>query len=123
VDTTAPSFKTNMKELNYTYESKVTISGSLSENGQVYMNGEALPLSSDLSFSKEVTLSEGANHFVLRAVDLAGNYSEMLISIVMDTTTPVLTIESPKSNLQTFRGKGIEVKGSVYPENLPNFGK
>ena len=117
VDTTAPSFKTNMKELNYTYESKVTISGSLSENGQVYMNGEALPLSSDLSFSKEVTLSEGANHFVLRAVDLAGNYSEMLISIVMDTTTPVLTIESPKSNLQTFRGKGIEVKGSVYPEN------
>lgn len=116
IDTISPTVKINLKDTTYTYENNTILKGSLNEDGKVFLNGDSLPLDSNFSFQSTLALKEGNNYFHIKAVDLAGNESEYIFTVVLDTTTPVLTIDIPKSNLQLFKNK-IEIKGSVYPQN------
>ncbi|BAL80289.1 copper amine oxidase N-terminal domain-containing protein [Caldisericum exile] len=116
VDTVAPHIALNLKDLTYTYENTILIKGGLSESGDIYINGNQLQVLSDFSFEGVYTLKEGQNFFHLIAIDVAGNRTEKLLTVILDTTTPVLTIESPKSNFEKF-SNFILVKGNVYPSN------
>ena len=116
IDLTPPSIAFNFEETTYTAESTFVISGKASEPSTLYINGIMVDVKSDLSFAKEFPLENGENTFTLRATDIAGNSIIKQVTVILDPTTPVLTIESP-SNWQQFKGKGVLVKGSVYPEN------
>jgi hypothetical protein len=116
IDLTPPSIAFNFEETTYTAESTFVISGKMSEPSTLYINGIMVDVKSDLSFAKEFPLENGGNTFTLRATDVAGNSTIRQVTVVLDPTTPVLTVESP-TNWQQFEGKGVLVKGSVYPEN------
>lgn len=116
VDTTPPDLTINAKEVNYTYDKSFTFRGTLTEDGMLFINGEQIKILSDLSFEKSFDLKEGENFFHFIIVDSAGNKSEKLVLVVLDTTTPVLTVDSPKTNFEKFIGF-VPVKGNVYPAN------
>lgn len=117
IDLTLPEIVLDIKDTVYTYETSFVISGSVSEESNIYINGHIVSLSANLKFSREFTLDEGENTFTVTATDLAGNVSKKEAKIVLDPTTPVLTLESPSKNGQQFKGQGIPVKGNIYPEN------
>lgn len=117
IDLTAPSIVLDFNDSTFTSESSFVISGKVSEKSSLYIKGEIANVKDDLSFAKEFSLEDGPNDFTIKATDIAGNTAIKQIVVYMDTTTPVLTIESPSANWQKFKGTGIEVKGSVYPEN------
>jgi PelA/Pel-15E family pectate lyase len=52
------------------------VSGKLSEEGSVLINGEELEISADLTFNTEVNLKSGLNKITISGVDIAGNVSE-----------------------------------------------
>ncbi|MGB9694115.1 MAG: stalk domain-containing protein, partial [Fervidobacterium sp.] len=117
IDTTAPQIVMNLNDPVYTSENSFVISGSISEPSTLYINGSYVDVKGDNSFAREFNLENGENTFTLRATDLAGNTSVRQVKVILDPTTPVLTVESPSSNWQQFKGTGILIKGSVYPEN------
>ena len=116
IDLTPPLITFNFEETTYTAESTFVISGKVSEPSTLYINGIMVDVKSDLSYAKEFPIENGGNTFTLRATDVAGNSTIRQITVVLDLTTPVLTVESP-TNWQQFKGKGVLAKGSVYPEN------
>ncbi len=116
IDLTPPSITLNFNENSFTAESTFVVSGKVSEQSTLYINGVILDVKNDLSFAKEFPLENGANDFTIRATDIAGNTAIKQTTVTLDPTTPVLTIESP-SNWQKFAGNGILVKGSVFPKN------
>ena len=68
---------------------KITVSGTATEAGTVYINGAAYPLDGANQFSAEFTLAEGENPFEVYAADHAGNRSETYsFSAKWDTTVP-----------------------------------
>ena len=116
IDLTPPSIALNFEETAYTAESTFVISGKVSEPSTLYINGIMVDVKSDLSYAKEFPIENGGNTFTLRATDVAGNSTIRQVTVVLDPTIPVLTVESP-TNWQQFKSKGVLVKGSVYPEN------
>ncbi len=54
-------------------DNKLTIKGNVNEISEVRINNEPVALSENLSFQKEVTLSEGENIYRIEAADEAGN--------------------------------------------------
>ncbi len=117
IDTTPPDIILNTNDPTYTSENSFVISGSISEVSILYINGSYTEIKGDNTFAREFNLENGENAFTLRATDLAGNTSVRQVKIILDPTTPVLTVESPNANWQQFKGTGILVKGAVYPEN------
>jgi hypothetical protein len=116
LDLTPPEITLNFEDPTYTAENSFVISGGCSEKSVLYINGIYVDIKSDLTFAKDFELENGENTFTFRVTDEAGNSIIKQAKIVLDPTTPVLTIESP-SNWQKFAGNGILVKGSVYPKN------
>jgi len=116
IDLTPPEFKMNLSDTTYTAENSFVISGSLSEQSVLYINGIFVEVKSDKTFAKEFPINNGENTFTLRTTDIVGNSTIKQVTVILDPTTPILTVESPK-NWQQFKGTGILVKGSVYPEN------
>jgi len=118
VDTLSPQLNIEIpsKDISYTYDSAAIISGTLSEDAQLFINGTYVALKDNHTFAFELPLVIGENTITLRAIDLAGNHTLKQIKINLDETTPVLTIESPKawSKITT---KYITIKGNIYPLN------
>ena len=71
----------------FTKEKELTISGTLSEAGEVVVNSQHLTVDKT-SFSTELELGEGRNRFVMTATDLAGNQTGTELEIIRDTTIP-----------------------------------
>lgn len=68
---------------------KITVSGTATEPGTVYINGEAYPLDGERRFSAEFMLSEGENQFKVYAEAQNGDRSEEYsFSVRWDTTAP-----------------------------------
>ncbi len=64
----------------------VTFTGQLSESGTLTLDGLSVSLDAALSFAHgPVALAEGANVFLLAAVDLAGNLTELSVTVHLDT--------------------------------------
>jgi RHS repeat-associated protein len=84
-----------------TNQATQTITGSLSEAATLTINGLAVTVNPDLSFSTDVTLIEGANAIAIEATDTATNVDTTSLTLNLDTVLPVITITSPPDNLLT----------------------
>ncbi|XEC94554.1 pectate lyase [Paenibacillus tarimensis] len=60
------------------------VSGRLNEEGTVWINGQEIKVSGDLTFKTEVTLQPGSNEITVTAADMAGNTSgQLTIKVVL----------------------------------------
>ena len=99
LDITAPVITVNSHQDGFvTNQSGQTLAGNLSESASLTINGTAVTVLGDGSFSEAVTLTEGDNLFVLESIDLAGNTTTQSLTLKLDTTAPSITIVSPVDN-------------------------
>jgi len=85
----------------YTNKATLNISGNASDAGglqSVTVNGEAVVVNTDGSFSAALTLAVGANTVTVIATDKAGNQQSDIRTITSDPAAPVLTVSAPADN-------------------------
>jgi len=119
IDLTPAVISLDCNDLTYTAGSTFVISGKISEPSEqsfLFINGLMVNVNNNLSFVKIVPLEIGENKFVIKVTDTAGNKTTKEIKIILDTTIPVLDIETPV-NFQEWTKEAISVKGSVSPQN------
>ena len=115
-DITPPSL-TISALANNSYTNKVTlnVSGSASDSGglqSVTINGQAVTVNGDGTFSTALTLVVGVNTITVIATDQSGNKTTNSRTVTYDPTAPVLTIAVPADNstsVQSF----LTVSGTV----------
>lgn len=84
-----------------TSSSTQTVTGTVTDDVSSYedisvtVDGTSVSLSPDNTFSQEVTLTEGSNTITVEAADNAGNTASSSVTIVLDTTAPLISITSP----------------------------
>ncbi|MBF0382712.1 MAG: hypothetical protein HQL69_16950, partial [Magnetococcales bacterium] len=89
VDTTQPVITVNQPtDGSYNNEPQQTISGFISETASLAIKGQSVDVSEDNSFSHDITLVEGINQISFWAKDLAGNQTDILLNIILDTQPP-----------------------------------
>lgn len=96
IDTVAPSLNiTAPAEGLVTNQTSVVVSGTTNDATSspvtVKVNGTAVTVGSDGSFSHEVTLTEGANTITIVATDGAGKTTTITRSVTMNTSAPVIS--------------------------------
>ena len=96
LDTVLPEF-IDLKPVtgSITNLASIEITGKLSEKATLTLGADLLPLANDNSFAKTVPLAEGANVFVFKAADGAGNTAARTISLIRDTVAPKLLNLTP----------------------------
>ena len=87
-----------------TADGQITLSGMVSEEGTVTLNGRAIRLSGQ-RFKEVVSLTEGSNELRLVAQDVAGNRSFWKETVLRDSQPP----EILRKNVSPFETKGGEV--------------
>lgn len=98
VSTAAPTLEiTSPAEGVITNAGAVTISGNTGTSvvgvgvSSVTVNGTPITIGTDGTFSYEYTLTEGINTITIIATDTAGNSTQVIRTVVMDQTAPVIT--------------------------------
>jgi len=115
-DTTKPAL-TISTLANGSYTNKVTlnISGNASDAGgikSVTVNGQAVTVNPDGSFSHALALAAGANTITTIATDNAGNQQIDTRTVTYDLNVPVLTLSAPADNSTTTQSF-IAVTGTI----------
>jgi hypothetical protein len=123
-DTTNPTL-TISAMANGTQTNKVTlnISGTASDAGglqTVTVNGEAVVVNADGTFSTALTLVAGANTVTVIATDKAGNQTTDSRVITYDASVPVLTIAAPADNSTTTQSF-ITLTGTISETSTVSF--
>ncbi|RKN65785.1 S-layer homology domain-containing protein [Paenibacillus ginsengarvi] len=99
----------------------VTVSGKVTDkndpNPAVYINDQAVYLSYDKSFSKEITLTEGENTIIFKAQNKDGKITTVTRSITFTAGGPTLVINYVPESTQLNR---VTVSGKVTDKNDPN---
>lgn len=100
VDTIPPSLNiTNPINNQIVAETTLNITGETNDatsspvTVQVVLNNTPQPnavVAADGTFSSSVTLSEGQNTLVITSIDRAGKSTEVTLTVVLDTTVPVI---------------------------------
>ncbi|MDQ0875228.1 hypothetical protein QFZ77_003887 [Paenibacillus sp. V4I3] len=127
VDSIVPVVKLNQTS-GTVREAVYVLSGAVSELSTIKLNGVELVVTGELSFETNVTLHPGDNTFVIQAVDLVGNTSEVVIlHLVLDTAPPVIVLNMPgpktgnhyniDKSLLTVTGR-INEPGAVYVNGM-----
>jgi uncharacterized protein YfaP (DUF2135 family) len=120
VDTTAPAVSLSAPASSDS--TSVEVSGSVTDaNGlqttELVVNGNAqtISLASDGSFTETLTLVEGENTIVLRAVDSFGNDAQTssTTTVDLDTDAPSVTLSAPS----TSNDATVTVTGTVTDES------
>lgn len=91
-DTTPPTLTVDESAVtvnNATY----TLTGTAEVGATVTVNGEAVTVAEDGTFSAVVTLVEGANTLTVVAKDAAGNEATATKVVTLDTAAPTLTVD------------------------------
>jgi hypothetical protein len=94
------------------------VTGSASDDGaiaQITVNGAVTPLI-DGGFQATVGLTEGANEIRVAATDTSGKQTLATVTVTLDTTAPVLTIDSPAPG-QAVNSGTVRVSGRATDEN------
>ncbi|MGH8482293.1 MAG: Ig-like domain-containing protein, partial [Nevskiaceae bacterium] len=116
IDTVAPAITvTSPLSGALTNVASTRIEGALSEAAELTLNDTPVAVA-ELRFSHAVTLAEGRNDFVLRAVDVAGNVGTRSMFVTLDTVPPpapvVGSIDARASSGQvTVAGSAGSVEG------------
>lgn len=96
IDTTAPELNiTSPAEGSITNIAICTVAGttndSTSSPASLKVNGKAVSINADGSFSTEITLSEGSNTITIVATDEAGKATTVTRTVTLDTIAPSIT--------------------------------
>ena len=101
-DTTKPTLTISaLASGSYTNKTTLNISGNASDAGglqSLTVNGQAVVVSADGSFSTAFPLVTGVNTITVLATDLAGNQQSGVRTINFDPTAPVLAVTAPGDN-------------------------
>ncbi|CAA9357513.1 MAG: Serine/threonine protein kinase [uncultured Gemmatimonadetes bacterium] len=114
-DATAPEIRVQTpEEGTLTRERSIQVRGTVADSTAVTLtlNGAAVALAADRSFTVDAPLAEGKNTLAFAATDAAGNVANLARIVVRDTAAPVVTLESPSQGAVTKQGQ-IEVRGQV----------
>ncbi len=112
IDTVDPMLSLDSpQDETYTSYPNITFSGSCEVGAHLYIN-EDLVNHTKGAFSYEVHLFEGWNDILVRSIDKAGNFVDILRRVYLDTTPPTLRILSPV-NATTIKSDYIEIEGVV----------
>ena len=88
------------------------MTGELSENATLTINGQAATLEPNLTFAAAITLVPGINDITLDATDDAGNETSLIVSITLDQIPPQIFLTSP-SDGDVFTTDTVTFVGSV----------
>jgi hypothetical protein len=115
-DTTKPTLTlSSLANGAYTNIATLNVSGNASDAGgisSVTVNGQAVNVNADGSFSYALTLTAGANTITTIATDFAGNQQIDTRTVTFDQTVPVLTISAPADNSTTTQSF-ITITGTI----------
>lgn len=115
-DTTKPTLViSTLDNGSSTNVATLNVSGSASDTGgiaSVTVNGQAVTVNQDGSFSYALTLTTGANTITTIATDIAGNQQSDVRTVTYDATAPVLTISAPADNSTTTQSF-VAVTGTI----------
>ena len=89
---------TNVLETN---QSAQILTGTINKTASLVINGQAVAVAADKSFSYPVTLIEGINTYSFVATDTFNNTGTQTLTLTLDTTPPVITISKPTNNSVT----------------------
>ena len=80
-------------------DNNVTVTGTASDDGSgiasLTVNGQEVPVGEGGAFSAIVQIPDGAGSITAVAVDRAGLSSQQTVHVIVDTTPPALTVDSP----------------------------
>lgn len=111
-DTQAPVISVELPAL--AGSTPLVLTGSTEPGATLTLNGSPLTVGSDGSFSASVALAEGANALLFVATDAAGNRATRSGTVVLDSTSPTVSIASPAAGaLLTTRV--VTVSGTTEP--------
>jgi sugar lactone lactonase YvrE len=89
IDTVPPEIRVHLPASGtVTNHPEITLSGVLSEEAALLLDGRPVPLAPDLSFSRAQSLREGVNRYTLSASDSAGNTTSTVVEVRLDTVAP-----------------------------------
>jgi hypothetical protein len=115
-DTTLPALTiSSLANGAYTNKATLNISGTASDAGgikSVTVNGQAVTVNADGSFSYALTLVAGANTITTIATDNAGNQQVDTRTVTFDLNAPVLAVSAPADNSTTTQSF-ITVTGTI----------
>jgi flagellar hook assembly protein FlgD len=117
VDTQPPLLRlANLPENFKVKDLQLTIQGIADPEALVWVNDDPQPvaLGSGGSFTLRRRLEEGANRIEVRAVDQAGNVTNVVREVTLVTRPPEIAIETPHDGLW-INQKLISVQGRVEP--------
>src|SRR4030042_2901723 len=95
-----------------TSDATAYIRGWTDADATVTIDGDGVSVLADGTFEGEVVLAEGDNVFVVEATDAVGNTATADVTIVLDTTAPVITIDAPDDGAVVTEA-AVTVSGTV----------
>lgn len=102
IDGEAPILKlSTLADGTATNNATLNVSGQVSDNSgikEVLVNGSAVTVGDNGSFSSAIALVAGANTVVTTVVDLAGNVASDSRSIILDQNATALLVRTPADN-------------------------
>jgi len=104
-------------------EQEITVNCTADQNAQViiYANKEVIAVAPGGSAEETVSLSEGNNELVVKAINGAGDTSEEVIYVMLDTQPPLLMVKSPEPGevceTNTIKVEGTAEQGSAVTVN------
>jgi hypothetical protein len=112
LDTIPPAFNALRPQSGLiTNQRAVAVSGTLSEDALLAINGTAVAVAADRTFAALVDLTEGTNSISLRATDRAGNVAAKSLIVTRDTFAPTLVSLTPASG-STVSGASLRISGT-----------
>jgi hypothetical protein len=113
---TAPTLTVStLADGSYTNQATLNVSGTATDADgiqSVTVNGQAVTVNADGSFSTALTLIAGSNTITVVATDTNGTQSTDSRSVTYDPTAPVVTVSAPADNSTTTQSF-ITVSGTV----------
>lgn len=97
-----------------TNDINLLVSGVTEASANLTVNDSPVTVQLDGSFSTTVTLQPGQNRLFINATDPAGNSNMVQRSVLLDQTSPPLTVQNPIQGLMT-SDPIVEVSGTTEP--------
>lgn len=116
IDTTPPVLAiSTLSNGAYTNNETLNIAGTVMDHAgvkELTVNGTAIPVNADGSFSYALLLKNGVNGITVAATDSVDNMAADTRTVTLDQTAPVLDVTTPADNSKT--GKMLlELSGTV----------
>ncbi len=106
-----PKLTVNLPDsMNTSYE-ELKVTGTATSGANVYVNGQAVKLKNDGTFSTDITLKPGDNNVQVVAVDSSGESNTVTKKVVFDAKYPALQVFAPSQSAT----EEVEVSGYTDP--------